>query len=314
MKNLMSSLTRKIELQQKAAHLQNQESIFSFNNVPFVKRRNDWVSWARRNGLLQIEWLLPLVRFEVPDARPSFMTRADERNDDAATLSAEMARQGPWTVPLYVGSGVTTFDNAQNIAEMDWRANLLGQTLEHFAQGQLTELTVLDMATRNGTFAFDAVHRGARHATGFDLRAQNIDQCNWLNTRYQMNNVDFVVGNAMSWNSDQFDVVLNYGLLYHVNEPHLLMRKTFDLCRKFAIIDTVARLEPIEAFFQVTDQDVEGRTSTGEFQYELHPTYRALITIMRDVGFVNIQEVVGNPIRNRRYEIGSRRTLVGFKP
>ena len=35
----------------------------------------------------------------------------------------------------------------------------------------------------------------------------------------------------------QFDVVLNLGLLYHVVNPLQVIRRTYELCREFAIID-----------------------------------------------------------------------------
>ena len=278
------------------------------------ERIREWAAWARANGLLKREKLLPELAFDVADTMPDFMRRADTNAVSERTLAAEIKREGPWTVPLYVGHDLYTFPKADNIMWMNWRTNLFGVAIEHLCDGGLGDMTFLDMATRNGTFAFDIAHRGAKHVTAFDLRAENINQCRWLNTRYGLGNINFQVGNALEWESEPYDVVLNYGLLYHVNEPHKLMKRTFDLCTKFAIIDSGVRNEPIDAFFLVTDLDTS-ITSFGEYHYEMHPTYRALIALMKITGFVKIREIVSTTApKNPHYKVGTRRALVGFKP
>lgn len=245
---------------------------------------------------------------------PDFMRRADAYALSERLLAAVIKRVGPWTVPLYVGHDLYTFPKPDLIMWMNWRTNLFGMAIEHLCGDALGNMTFLDMATRNGTFAFDVAHRGAKHVTAFDVRTKNIDQCRWLNTRYGLENIDFQVGNVLKWKSEPYDVVLNYGVLYHVNEPHKLMKRTFDLCKKFAIVDSAVRQEPIDAFFLVTDQDTS-RTSVGKYHYEMHPTYRALIALMKIAGFVNIQEIVSTAEpKNPNYTAGRRHALVGFKP
>ena len=278
------------------------------------ERIREWTAWARENGLLKREKLVPELPFDVADTMPDFMRRADANAVSERVLAAEIKREGPWTVPLYVGHDLYTFSKPDVIMAMNWRTNLFGVAIEHLCGDGLGDMTFLDMATRNGTFAFDVAHRGAKHVTAFDLRAENIKQCRWLNTRYGLENIDFQVGNVLEWESEPYDVVLNYGVLYHVNEPHQLMKRTFDLCKKFAIVDSSVRKEPIEAFFLVTDLNIS-RTSVGEYHYEMHPTYRALIALMKIAGFVNIQEIVSTAApKNPNYAAGRRRALVGFKP
>jgi 2-polyprenyl-3-methyl-5-hydroxy-6-metoxy-1,4-benzoquinol methylase len=277
------------------------------------ERVREWSAWARANGLLKRERLLPELAFDVADTMPDFMRRTDANAVSKRMLAAEIKREGPWTVPLYVGHDLYTLPKPDNIMWMNWRTNLCGMAIEHLCDGGLSDMTFLDMATRNGTFAFDVAHRGGKHVTAFDLRAENISQCRWLNTRYGFENIDFKVGNALEWESEPYDVVLNYGLLYHVNEPHKLMKRTFDLCKKFAIVDSSTRREPIDAFFLVSDLDTS-RTSVGEYHYEMHPTYRALIALMKIAGFVNIQEIVSTAApKNPLYTDGTRHALVGFK-
>ena len=57
------------------------------------------------------------------------------------------------------------------------------------------------------------------------------------------------------------------------------------------------------------------RLGNAVSHYEMHPTYRALITLMKIAGFVNIQEIVSTAEpKNPNYTAGRRHALVGFKP
>ena len=59
--------------------------------------------------------------------------------------------------------------------------------------------------------------------------------------------------------------------------------------------------EPVSAFLQMLNKDVS-RHSEGEYNVELHPTYRAMIDLMYAVGFTRVMEVVAStmPINCRR--------------
>ena len=146
---------------------------------------------------------------------------------------------------------------------------------------------------------------------GIDLRAQNIAEAQLLAEHYGTHNATFEVGDADDIASDQqWDVVLNLGVLYHVLNPFDFIRRTFELCRSFAVIDTVCHTEPVSGYFVMGDKDVN-RSAEGKAAYELHPTYRAVIDTIRHAGFREIFEVVGrSEIPHDLYATGGRRCFL----
>jgi len=90
-------------------------------------------------------------------------------------------------------------------------------------------------------------HRRAWRASSrrVDLRAHNIAQAEFVADRYGIDNARFQVRDADEIvNDETWDVVFNLGLLYHVLNPFHLIKQTYELCRSFAVIDTVCHTEP----------------------------------------------------------------------
>jgi SAM-dependent methyltransferase len=273
--------------------------------------RRPWGAWAGKHGLLKKELLLPQIEIECATTPAPWMREPTDLSRDQ--LKTMVEETGPWSVPFHLGQGVWTLNKAPNIEAMTFRGHLIGGGIQKILGQDLAQATVLDMATRNGYFAFEFAHRGCRQIFGFDLRSDNITQAEWLKKFYDMKNISFGVSNVYDVDDTQYDLVLNLGLLYHVNDPLKLMQMTYDRCRKCAVINTVARFEPFPGFVFISDLDVN-RRATGEFSCELHPTYRAVIALMQQVGFKDLTELVGHSERpHPAYVSGQVRCIVGFK-
>ena len=109
---------------------------------------------------------------------------------------------------------------------------------------------MLDIGCSCGFFTLDIADRGAEWAHGVDLRPHNIRQAQFLAECYGIDNVHFDVSDIDGFEPDeQRDVVMNLGLLYHVTDPLRLMRRTYQLCRAVAVVDTICRRDPVSAFF-----------------------------------------------------------------
>jgi hypothetical protein len=98
-----------------------------------------------------------------------------------------------------------------------------------------------------------------------------------------------------------------------VLNPFEFIRRTYELCRSFAVIDTVCHTEPVSGYFVMGDKDVSV-SAEGRESYELHPTYRAVIDTIRHAGFREIFEVVGrSDIPHDLYATGSRRCFLAIR-
>jgi SAM-dependent methyltransferase len=197
-----------------------------------------------------------------------------------------------------------------------WRREVVTGTVAELLGDEIRNTTVLDIGCNAGFFSLDVAGRGAQHVDGIDLREANIAQARFVAAHYGFDNVDFHVNDVDALGAGrQWDVVLNLGVLYHVTNPLELVQRTYDLCRKFAVIDTVCHREPVSGYFLFSDKDAESRTE-GRAEWEFHPTYRGAIDTIRHAGFSRVVEVVGTHRPGERhplYESGGRRCFVAFK-
>ena len=117
---------------------------------------------------------------------------------------------------------------------------------------------------------------------------------------------------------EQFDIVLNLGLMYHISMPFEMMKKTYDMTREVAIIDTVVHREAFSGFILGTGEAAVDHAATA-IGVELHPTYRGLIDLAYLVGFKDVVELHGVPdpswpnFDKDPYGNKTRRCILAFK-
>jgi len=100
--------------------------------------------------------------------------------------------------------------------------------------------TVLDIGCWDGFFSFEAEKRGAKSVVSLDdpdLRWGGIEGYNFLHKHFNSKSI-FIKGNIYSldtiFKNDKFDIVLCFGVLYHLSDPLLAMKKVLDLCKETA--------------------------------------------------------------------------------
>jgi len=287
------------------------------NGFPLEKsglRYNQWLSALRKSGLLPRERLIPTLEVDVPNSLPALMSsRSGLTEEDRQKLRLDVARHSPWGYSIHLAEGVLT-GRPENLERMVYRAHLIGNAIRDAARGLQKDWTVLDMACNHGYFGLQCAYQGAT-VFGADLRAENIEKAELLKRHFRIERASFAVQSVFE-TSGAFDVVLNLGLLYHVTDPYMLVKKTYDLCRKFAVIDTITHHSPVSAFIQRTNKNASHHAE-GEFNVEYHPTYRALLDLMHSVGFKNLTEIVPASVtgraQNHLYEKMERRCIIGFR-
>ena len=221
-------------------------------------------------------------------------------------------------MPFRFGDGIEVMGGdlveAVTARRYEYRRELIGATVADLLGADLAGTSVLDIGCNCGLFSLDLAARGAGHVRGVDLRSHNIAQARFAAEHYGVERVEFEVQDADAIGANaQCDVVLNLGVLYHVVNPLQFIRQTYELCRRFAIIDTVCHLEPVSAYFVMGDKDVS-RVTEGREVYELHPTYHAVIDTIRYAGFREVFELEGVAERpHDLYAAGLRRCFLAIK-
>jgi tRNA (mo5U34)-methyltransferase len=290
----------------------------TFEDGTSQQRYSRWRMTLDESSRKALEYLVPRVVIDVTRGWPDSMKPARGVENLPDDLAARVDALGPWDVPFPLGDGTTTRSEEIFVEFAErrflYRLALINGAVATLLGDSLGATTVLDIGCHSGLFSLDLAGRGVKQVHGIDLRAENIAQARFLVEHYGMDAATFEVGDADDIPSDQqFDVVLNLGVLYHVLNPFEFIRRTFELCRSFAVIDTVCHVEPVSAFFLMGDKDVN-RSAEGREAYELHPTYRAVIDTIRHAGFSEIFEVVGrSEIPHDLYANGSRRCFLAIK-
>jgi tRNA (mo5U34)-methyltransferase len=277
--------------------------------------RQAWRSAAESHGLLEPELLLPRIVQPCPLDLPPFMRDTGTWRDmDAKELRSTISALHPWDFFYQLGHGVVTMNWPAVRERMFFRSHVITDVVEKLLGDEIGSCSVLDLACNAGYFALDIASRGLQYAHGIELREKSVHQAQFLMDYYRIENVGFEVADVFAYDPDRpYDVVLNLGLFYHVTQPFELARRTFDLCTRFAVFDTICHREPFPGYIVVGGRDVD-RPTNGKYSLELVPTYRGLIETLYEAGFSALVEVIGVADHQINfYDDRVRRTIVAFK-
>jgi len=290
-------------------------------------RYNEWVSSFKQLQGLPKEYLLPRINVRYEDVLTGPMAEAESCFLENPAEAARLSRMH-WGYYFYLGGGLSTVDMSPSLlprvrAVTLLRMQMINDVIEKIVGADMADSTLLDFACNWGGFAVDMGLRGLKQVTAFDFKAENIAKAAALGAYMGARNTSFEVQNVYDLPDSfdaGFDIVYNLGLLYHVVDPVKLALITYKLTRRVAVFDTVTHREPFSGFISgyVADEHF-GRPGMGEYQMELHPTYRALIDLISFAGFTSMVEVVpvfsdAFPDKERdTYFQALRRTIIAFK-
>lgn len=288
----------------------------SFNSFPLdesSKRYNVWLQQLNKAGLIENEILLPTAEVPTPNVTPDIMLRGSFEPG----LVERIQSLSPWGYCLQVAPDVLT-DKQPLLERFIFRSHLIEGAIRQgiYQTGiDASQSSLVDFACNHGYFALLANQIGIKNTKGLDLRNINIEKANFLKKQYNIDNVEFLQQNVYDI-TEMSDIVLNLGLLYHVTDPFTLVKKTYESCRHFSIIDTITHKSPVSAFIQRSLKN-NSHHAEGEYNVEYHPTYHALIDLMHAVGFKNLTEVVPKDsdlrAHNPLYDRFERRCIIGYK-
>lgn len=170
----------------------------------------------------------------------------------------------------------------------------------------LTGANVLDVGTRDGYFAFEAEKRGAKDVMAVDVveKRETFSHAHGaLNSEVEYRQGDIL---DMEFNT-KFDVVICYGVLYHVPDPGQLIDRLVDLtedtlCLESSIIPSVFDREKI--FYSNTDQGqpfwADKVLSLYRGWDDAYPTSRWMKNVLARKGMVTEQTNAFIPYRHKK--------------
>jgi tRNA (mo5U34)-methyltransferase len=166
----------------------------------------------------------------------------------------------------------------------------------------LSGMRVLDIGCAEGFFSFEAERRGAREVIGIDSFPDSVRRFNIVRMARQSNAAAFLMNvyDLEPKRLGTFDLVLFYGVFYHLKHPQLALERIRTICTGKLLFQTHVAHEPL----------VRGRPwarfcpygmLSGPNREDLDPTVFWLfnntccVAMLEHVGFKNVQVISDSP-------------------
>jgi tRNA (mo5U34)-methyltransferase len=282
-----------------------------------TSNQNHMASWKERchkNDLLRSELLTPAVVFSANQSEFSFLQQSTNLVD--VEVQSGFEKLGPWCYHVETQGGSTRPFGTYNDRTIDFhrfRNSLICGAVHRYFGSRLNDIDLADIGCNCGFFSLEMANRGAKHCLGIDLRDFNIAQAKWLGSLYGIDNAEFRVGNVKDLGNEQFDVVLNLGLMYHLSTPFEVLQACYRMTKEVCVIDSICHTEPFSGYHVVCDKNIHSPIE-GDLSFELQPTYRGLLDTIFSVGFSHVVELIGLSSQGiELYDDLSRRCFFAFK-
>lgn len=154
-------------------------------------------------------------------------------------LENKLTKYGKWMYEFDLGNGIKTPVYTDIINQVHKvRHSMIFSFLDSVCF-DYKAASVLDMACNEGYFALEALKRGCKFALGLDVRKENIDKALFVQRALKYNNCEFREADVFKFETpDTYELVFLLGIIYHVENPIGLIRKSAGLTSKFLIVDT----------------------------------------------------------------------------
>lgn len=199
----------------------------------------------------------------------------------------ELARLG-WYHSIELPDG-SLIQGLQSIERLRWR-------LSRFPLPEdLSGKRVLDIGAWDGWFSFEMERRGAE-VVAVDLTRQE----RFLTAKRLLgSNVEYVVSDVLSLSPQRlgrFDIVLFFGVLYHMKHPLLALERICDLSTDMALIESYVTDDGSEPEAPPAMEFYETTELRGQFDNWVGPNTSCLLAFCRTAGFarVDLTDVTDN--------------------
>ncbi len=196
---------------------------------------------------------------------------------------------------------------------------VFGQSL----QGQ----SAVDLACHQGYFSSQLLARGAASVIGIDAREEHVRDATDIHRAMGHDNFTGHQSDVHDLNAEQlglFDIVLNFGLIYHLENPIGALRVSRALTRRVCLVETQVVpgvngwvdwgnyrfVRPLKGSFGIIDE--HGETHAPEASTTgicLAPDIGGLLWIMQKVGFDRV-ELIEPPRDGYEQHVNFKRVMV----
>lgn len=225
-------------------------------------------------------------------------------------IIARVKELAPWFYSFDLGDGIFTPTklppDIQPIHQT--RGAMVATAIRHHFGARLGRVCALDVGCHEGYFTLMLAEMGVKSVVGLDIRPENLEKAKFVqrlrgikNVRYQQANVEQVKRATHG----EYDLCLCLGLLYHAENPVLVLRRLSAITREMLIVETQVidsiagetewgqradhrRYNGVLAVIDETNEFNAGSPEAGSTAISLCPSLEAAETLLRAVGFRHI--------------------------
>lgn len=148
---------------------------------------------------------------------------------------------------FYLKNDIFTYDAdrpdfSQLLTNYEIHIQRMFQIVADLVKKPFNTLRILDLASLEGLYGIEFARQGAE-VVGIEGRESNIKRSQFAKEVLDLKNITFIqddVRNLSLAEYGHFDVVLCFGILYHINSPDVFkfVESIFEVCQEIAIFDT----------------------------------------------------------------------------
>jgi ubiquinone/menaquinone biosynthesis C-methylase UbiE len=246
------------------------------------------------------------------------MSAAENNGASANTLEQRVLAR-PWFYRFALPSGAVTGSEHANdiLAIHDTRWAMAEALLQREFPEGAARASAVDLACHQGWFSLKLREFGFGRVHGIDARAEHVEDARLIAEATGAQQVAFSRGDVHALSPaivDAHDLVLCFGLLYHLENPVGALRVARALCKQVCLIETQVApgqtgvvdygsyrfVKPIEGSFVIVDETDETHgPEASTLGISLIPSLEALHFILRKVGFSRVEQL---PVPEDGYE------------
>lgn len=218
-----------------------------------------------------------------------------------------------WFYEFALPSGAVTKTNAPaDVLQIHTtRLHMMWQTIEPFFGARIIEATAIDVAAHEGYFSYHLARRCAQ-VRGLEVNPASVAAAKLIQAVFGLSNLQFIqvdLNELEPATMEPADLVLAFGIVYHLENPIGILRKLRALTRHLLLIETQTTMldlsgaidwghhlwqTPLHGIFGVVEGS-PGAREGGTSNIELVPSRNGLIWILHRLGFSRVQIVEPPP-------------------
>ncbi|MCC6507073.1 MAG: bifunctional 3-demethylubiquinone-9 3-methyltransferase/ 2-octaprenyl-6-hydroxy phenol methylase [Alphaproteobacteria bacterium ADurb.BinA280] len=231
--------------------------------------------------------------------------------------SRALAKTWFYRYTLPSGAQTPTYDGGALDLIHETRTRMLDALLSTEFGDQRNALSAVDLACHQGWFSVHLAQSGFARVLGVDARSEHIDDSRLIRDTLALSNLDLVQSDVHALDTaalGHHDLVLCFGLIYHLENPVGALRVARALCKRVCVVETQVVpgqtgwvdygsyrfVRPLKGSFGIIDETGETHgpeaSTTGIC---LVPSLEALIWIMQRIGFKRVEVL---PVPEDGYE------------